>query len=183
MNYNTRPRCAVCRDPQHEELEKQYFSGKITETEMAERMNVGQPTVSKHLRGCVPRRMLDAGIKPETTIVHDLNCVNILVEGHHDLREVYAEARANGDLSNSIRAIEADIRLAHEFSVLTGQTQDGPQFNVLMLDPMFISFKKSILSAVKDHPEVKGKISAALRSIDIGSAESGDDGGQYDQYD
>jgi hypothetical protein len=172
MNYNTRPRCSVCRNPQHEELEKQYFAGKITETEMAARMNVDISGISRHLSGCVPRRMLEAGIKPEPTIVHDLNCTNILVKRHGDLEDVYAEAREKGDLSNSIRAIEADIRLAHEFCVVTGQTQDGPQFNVLMLDPMFVSFKNSILSAVKDHPEVKGKISAALRSIGSGSGES-----------
>jgi len=127
----------------------------------ARSMGIDISTVSRHMSNCVPKRIGEL-VKPEPTEVHDLNCVNILVSSHQDLRNIYTEARERGDLKNSLKALEVEIKQVHEIATLTGQTHDGPQFNLLML-PEYVEFKQTVLAAVSDYPEVKARIGAALR--------------------
>lgn len=159
-NHFTFPKCGACRHPEHLLYEAKIISHEITMRAAARSMGIDISTVSRHMSNCVPKRVGEL-VKPEPTEVHDLNCVNILVSSHQDLRNIYTEAREKGDLRNSLKTLEVEIKQVHEIATLTGQTHDGPQFNLLML-PEYVEFKQTVLAAVSDYPEVRARISAAL---------------------
>ena len=70
--------------------------------------------------------------------------------------------RSQGDIKSALKALEVEIHQVHEIATLTGQTADGINFNLVML-PEYVLFKQTVLAAVSDFPEVKARISKALR--------------------
>jgi len=173
MEYKPQiPRCALCRHPDLEDIERRLYGGEPQQS-IAEYIGCSQGTVSHHVTSCIPRRIIQTGVHPEPTVL-EINCVNILTRSHDDLREIFEQAKEKGDLRSAIRALEVEIRQVHEIAVLTGQTQDAPNFNILML-PEYVSFKAQVLAAVRDIPEARERITAALIGSE-GSTETIDEG-------
>lgn len=166
------PSCVICGlEPQKRaEIERDLANGRSLRSIAAE-CNCDKESVRRHLQNHVAKKI--ASIKNEVAEREGLNVINALVEQYEVVQEWLKRATEGGKvaevalmLKEGRKHIELGARLTGQ---LTGQTQEGPQFSVLMLDPLFVEFKQSILAAVRNHPEVKGEISAALRRIDLGS--------------
>jgi hypothetical protein len=160
------PSCVICGlEPQKRaEIERDLANGRSLRSIAAE-CNCDKESVRRHLQNHVAEKI--ARIKNEVAEREGIAVINALVEQYEVVQEWLKRATEGGKVAEVALMLKEGRKHIELGARLTGQTQEGPQFSVLMLDPLFVEFKQSILAAVRNHPEVKGEISAALRRIDL----------------
>jgi len=162
-----RPRCSMCRHPDHELYEAKIVSGEITQTEAARRMDLDTARVSRHMKDCVAKRVVQS-IKPEPIEVEGLNVVNALAASHDRVLTIYNESLAEGDRKTALMAINSETKQLDLMAKVTGQYNEGPQINLLMSNEWLI-LKQTIISAIEPlGPDARLKVSDALARLSSG---------------
>lgn len=130
-------------------------------------MRVDKATLSRHMNKCLPRRLVEEGLKPEHADVEVPNVLQHAVNAHKETLELIGEAHMTGDIRACFLGRQTELKQLQFIATLTHQTDSQPQLN-LFLSPEFITLQQVVDVTLADHPEARVKLADALARLGSG---------------
>jgi hypothetical protein len=154
------PRCKSCNDPNHEEYDKDYFSGKINKSEYARLVGCSIPSVTRHIENHVPKDLVVATEARAVTKADDL--LSQISYYETEARRYKEMAEADGNVDLALKAVDRALKCVEIYAKVRGIINDQPQVNILV-NPQWIELKAVIVAALRPYPDALEAVRDALR--------------------
>lgn len=154
------PRCKSCNNPNHEEYDKDYFSGKINKSEYARLVGCSIPSVTRHIENHVPKDLAVATEAQAVTKADDL--LSQISYYETEARRYKEMAEADGNIELALKSVDRALKCVELYAKVRGIINDQPQVNILIAHPEWIALRTTIIRALNPFPEAREALIHAL---------------------
>ena len=152
--------CSICKREDIEKINRDLFSGRYTQQQVAEKYHVTPSTLCRH-KAHTKTQLIQAG---EATASDQMTAIQRVSELDDRAEKLYQACLKKGDNLNAIRAIKEMRELVSLAARLSGELNQNVIHNHLHISPEWTVLRAAILQALQPYPEAKAALLAALRN-------------------
>lgn len=152
--------CSICKREDIEKINRDLFSGRYTQQQVAEKYHVTPSTLCRH-KAHTKTQLIQAG---EATASDQMTAIQRVSELDDRAERLYQACLKKGDNLNAIRAIKEMRELVSLAARLSGELNQNVIHNHLHISPEWTVLRAAILQALQPYPEAKAALLAALRN-------------------
>ncbi len=152
--------CSICKREDIEIINRDLFSGRYTQQQVAEKYHVTPSTLCRH-KAHTKTQLIQAG---EATASDQMTAIQRVSELDDRAERLYQACLKKGDNLNAIRAIKEMRELVSLAARLSGELNQNVIHNHLHISPEWTVLRAAILQALQPYPEAKAALLAALRN-------------------
>ena len=150
--------CTICIHPQASEIDRALIEGELSQRDVSRQFKITKTAVNRHFHNHLPARLVKAQDEKEIAGASDnLTRLEML---QIEAQDILRTAKAAKSLHIALEAIRELSRLIELQAKITGELR--PEVNII-LDPQYISMRTTILEVLQPYPDLRVKISEALR--------------------
>ena len=152
--------CSICKRDDVEKINRDLFSGRYTQQQIAEKYHITPSTLCHH-KSHVKTQLIQAG---EAAANDQVTAIQRVSELDDRAEKLYQTCLKKGDNLNAIRALKEMRELVSLAARLSGELNQNVIHNHLHISPEWTVLRAAILQALQPYPEARTALLAALRA-------------------
>jgi hypothetical protein len=153
--------CTVCRHPERAAVDRAIVAGEALRS-IAARVSLSVTALHRHKSGHLPAALVEANaaerVSDALDVARQLKAINAAALG------ILKEARAGGDGTLALKAIDRVLRQLEFQARLLGDLDDRPVVNVL-LSPQWATVRAAIVEALAPYHDARIAVAERLATL------------------
>jgi hypothetical protein len=154
--------CSICSHPQRQAIDRELAAGGVL-SKISTKFHVIHESLRRHRDSHLPARVIQAqeaeDVKQALDVVQQLRAINGAT------LQILSEARAVGDGSLALKAIDRLQRQIELQARLLGELDDRPQVNILV-SPEWGLVRQALVGALVPYPDARVAVAGALSALE-----------------
>lgn len=162
--------CKLCHHPQRESFDAAIVLGQESQQSIATRAEVDRHSVARHRQHITPAL---AEVQRQRETAGAASALDRIEELYRDARQVLDAAKAGGQGSLTLSAIDRLTKLTELLAKITHELDESARVNVAVFnaetDQTFLAACAAIVAALEPWPDARLAAAAAIRELGAAS--------------